>query len=204
MNLAHLGIGEILPPPNSEESIRILSHAIGLGIVLMMVSAAGIFFTTPRKVPAGPSDTALESDATNASTPQLPTAGEMVLNAANVLYLCIGMAGMMLLVSNNIARAFAIGAAIALIRFRIKVDSKSFGMCLFYGVLVGMACGVNQITVAYATTAVFTALQVIVLSLSRLADRLCPHETVAAEMLSPPRAIAEGSYGHHPAAPRQP
>ena len=69
----------------------------------------------------------------------------MVLGSANVLFLCFGMTGIMILVNNNLARAFAIGAAIAVIRFRIKFDGKGLGSSLFFGVLVGMACGVGQV-----------------------------------------------------------
>ena len=104
-----------------------------------------------------------------ASTP--PTKFDSILNASNVLYMCLGMTGIMVLVSDSIARAFAIGAAIAIVRFRIKVDSKSFGMCLFYGVLAGMACGVDHVPLAYAMAIIFSLLQVCIFSLAYLVGK---------------------------------
>ena len=44
----------------------------------------------------------------------------------------------------------AIGAAMALIRFRIKVDTKTVNMGLFYRLLTGMAVGIDQVPIAYA------------------------------------------------------
>src|SRR3954468_11486792 len=42
---------------------------------------------------------------------------EVLVAASNVLFMGFGMTGVMILVNNNLARAFAMGAAIALIRF---------------------------------------------------------------------------------------
>jgi hypothetical protein len=98
----------------------------------------------------------------------------MLYDSSNVLYLCVGMTSVMLLVNNNLARAFAIGAAIALVRFRIKVDSKNFGMCLFFGVVVGMACGVDQVPLAYALVGVFGMMQGLILILAKIIMRNAP------------------------------
>lgn len=79
-----------------------------------------------------------------------------VLNgAANVLFLCVGMTAVMILVNDNIARAFAVGAAVALVRFRIKVAGKFLSMALFYAVLIGMACGVSRVDLAWGVTVAF-------------------------------------------------
>lgn len=88
---------------------------------------------------------------------------DFMLTSANVLFMCIGMTAVMILVNNNLARAFAIGAAIALVRFRIKVEGKFLGMALFYGVLTGMACGVNRIDVAWSVAVTFAALKLLIL-----------------------------------------
>lgn len=94
---------------------------------------------------------------------------ELLLGSANVLFLCFGMTGIMILVNNNLARAFAIGAAIAVVRFRIKFNSQ--GSMLFFGVLVGMACGVGQIATAVGVTVAYAILQAVVIVLMSIAAK---------------------------------
>jgi hypothetical protein len=96
---------------------------------------------------------------------------ELILGSANVLFLCFGMTGIMILVNNNLARAFAIGAAIAVVRFRIKFDSHGLGSTLFFGVLVGMACGVGQILTATVITAAYGILQMIIILLMNVTQK---------------------------------
>lgn len=104
--------------------------------------------------------TAREKEAVPGEPPLKPS--DVVINSANVLFICFGMTGMMLIVNNNIARAFAIAAAIALVRFKIKVNSKVTSMGMFYGVLVGMACGVGHSFIGYALVLFFGVLQLFV------------------------------------------
>jgi hypothetical protein len=130
-------------------------HAVGAGALLMLITACGTIWASSR---IGGE----ESDGSPA---------EIVLNSANVLFLSFGMAGVMLLVNNNLARAFAIGAAIALVRFRIKVSSKTLSMALFYGVLAGMACGVDRVHLAWGMVVTFGLLQLFVLFIAGLLSR---------------------------------
>ncbi|MEQ1878490.1 MAG: hypothetical protein ABL958_17750, partial [Bdellovibrionia bacterium] len=143
-------MGPTLPPESFEMIMKIVGHSVLLGIVLMMIS----IITTLR---------------TGAKTKksELMTPVDILYNSSNVLYFCVGMTTVMLLVNNSLARAFAIGAAIALVRFRINMDTKNFAMCLFYGVIIGMACGVEQIELAYGLTAVFAVLQITMHVLSK-------------------------------------
>ena len=96
---------------------------------------------------------------------------ELVLSSANVMFICFGMTAVMQLVNNNLARAFTIGAAIALIRFKIKMNSKAVNMGLFYGAVVGMACGVDQVILGYAAVVFFGALQFMVITTARVVDK---------------------------------
>lgn len=112
------------------EVLRLFGHAIGVGGVLSVLTwAAG------RKFNGGN--------------------GDLVLSSASVVFLCLGMTAVMILVNDNLARAFAIGAAIALVRFRVKVAGKFLGVGLLYGVLTGMACGVGRTDVAWLVTGCF-------------------------------------------------
>jgi hypothetical protein len=148
-----------LAAPGEEASliraVQLMLHSIGAGMVLMLVTAAGTAWAARRLGNA-------EDEGSSA---------EIILNSANVLYLSFGMCGVMLLVNNNLARAFAIGAAIALVRFRIKVGSKTLSMALFYGVLTGMACGVDRVHLAWGITFTFALLEGSVLTLAALVSR---------------------------------
>lgn len=83
---------------------------------------------------------------------------EHVIRASSVMFVTIGVAAVMILVNNSLARAFAVGAAIALVRFRVKMEGKFIGMALLYGVITGMACGVDRLDVAWALSAIFGAM----------------------------------------------
>lgn len=134
-------------------ALQSLGHASFLGVLLMILTAW------------------VSKNCADIGTESKSSPSERIFSAANVLYLCFGMAGMMLLVNNNIARAFAIAAAIALVRFRIKVNSKILSMSLFYGVLTGMACGVGYVFIGYILVAFFGILQLVVLASARVAEQ---------------------------------
>ena len=84
---------------------------------------------------------------------------KLFLGASNILFMCVGLTGVMLLVGNNLARAFAIGAALALSRFRVKISKKSTGTHLMFGIIAGIACGLDQLAVAWICSMIYVALQ---------------------------------------------
>lgn len=84
---------------------------------------------------------------------------QLINGSANILFLCVGLTGVMILVQNNLARAFAIGAALALVRFRVKLGQKSVGSNLLFGIIAGIACGLNELAVAYILTILYFFLQ---------------------------------------------
>jgi hypothetical protein len=158
-------IGQLLMTGNGDEmslirSVQLMVHAIGSGMLLMLVTAIGTTWSAKRLSSSKDDD---EEDGSLA---------EVILSSGNVMFLSFGMAGVMLLVNNNLARAFAIGAAIALVRFRIKVSSKTLSMALFYGVLAGMACGVDRVHLAWGIAATFGLLELLLLGTAGLAARL--------------------------------
>ncbi len=135
-----------------------MGNSVATGILLMLITVWASYKVAKSKM--------VPSEKEKAATSQ-----DIVLNSMNVLFLCFGMTGVMLLVNNNLARAFAIGAAIALVRFRIKVDNKVMSMAFFYGVLAGMACGVGQPMVAWIVAIVFGLLQGIALSIASVVGK---------------------------------
>ncbi len=171
MNLTNLTQPEELNSIPNELIFEYLLTSIVLGICLMIVAV-----WTSRKISEKFTDLNRVFRAkglNNLDSPEenvLPYP-ELILASANVLFLCFGMTGIMILVNNNLARAFAIGAAIAVVRFRIKFDSQGLGSTLFFGVLVGMACGVGQPLTALILTVAYGILQLIVISLMKLTSK---------------------------------
>jgi len=84
---------------------------------------------------------------------------KLFLGASNILFMCVGLTGVMLLVGNNLARAFAIGAALALSRFRVKISKKSTGTHLMFGIIAGIACGLDQLAIAWICSVIYLVLQ---------------------------------------------
>jgi hypothetical protein len=166
MKLPHGLAEESMKALTPDQVFESLSNSIILGVVLMLVT----LWANHRLVRnAGP-----DSRETKNMTPH-----SMLMSSSNVLFFTFGMTGVMLLVNNNLARAFAIGAAIALIRFKIKIDATSQGMALFYAVLAGMACGVDQPLVGWGMTVFFAIGQVSIMTYGS------PRIRVAAEEPAP-------------------
>jgi hypothetical protein len=145
----HMAEAPIQNIPVSQE-LEFLAHSALIGAVLMLL----LVWTSQNSKKDG----------------KAMSSSEVLLNASNVLFLSFGMTGVMLLVNNNLARAFAIGAAIALVRFRVKFDSKSVGMSLFYALLTGMACGVGEVSTAYSIVAFYGVLQFCVVNAAKALD----------------------------------
>lgn len=147
-------------------SVEALANSAALGMVLLCLTVWASNSTPNDKI--GPNTSRLSPS-------------DIIINSSNVLFICFGMTGMLLLVNNNIARAFAIAAAIALVRFKIKVDSKIMSMSLFYAVLTGMACGVGYAFIGYILVIFFGILQFIVISAVKAAHA----KSAQAQMTAP-------------------
>lgn len=80
---------------------------------------------------------------------------KLVLGISNLLYLCTGLTGVMILVNNNLARAFSIGAAIALVRFKIKLGQKSADSNILFAIACGIACGLNELNMSWLLVALY-------------------------------------------------
>lgn len=159
-DLKHLENVETIP---AELTYQYLGLSILLGLALMILAV-----WSSKKIGSrlGSKYGAIKNSGKVETAPA--TFSELIMGASNVLFICFGMTGIMLLVSNNLARAFAIGAAIAVIRFRVKFDGKGTGSTLFFGVLVGMACGVGQTQTAVLITVAYGVLHSIIILLMSL------------------------------------
>ena len=152
----------------------LLLNSIGLGIILVIATFYEVRYLSeyPALQIAEP-DNDDDDDASPESIK--PKAGkksvsnlEIFLGASNLLFLCVGLTGVMLLVNNNLARAFAIAAALALTRFRIKLDQKSVNASLLFAILIGMACGLGEQRLAWMATGIYIVLFIILFIVVRL------------------------------------
>lgn len=168
MSLKNIEMTEAVP---AELALQYLALSIALGIVLMIIAVwsskkIGQKLAIDHTLAAP--DNSLLKEPGKFEKSLRTSYVELVMSSSNVLFLCFGMTGIMILVNNNLARAFAIGAAIAVIRFRVKFDDKGLGSTLFFGVLVGMACGVGQVQTALVITTTYGILQAIIIFLISL------------------------------------
>jgi hypothetical protein len=122
-----------------QELFFLLGNSILLGIVLLLVSYK----------------TANTSKGHNVDALTPKEKAQLILGCSNVMFLCIGLTAVMILVNNNLARAFSIGAAIALVRFRIKIGQKSGISSILFSIIVGIACGLNEISLAWLLTIIY-------------------------------------------------
>lgn len=90
---------------------------------------------------------------------------KLVLGSSNILFICVGITALMLLVNNNLARAFAIGAALGMIKFRVRLGPKSLSSNLLFAIIAGIACGVQFVNVAWIVTVIYIIIQVAMLAM---------------------------------------
>ncbi len=127
--------------------LLIFGHSLTLGLILTYVSYLSSIFQDQKKE----------------EQKRFKRRRRHFLGATNILFLCVGLTGIMILVNNNVARAFAIGAAIGLCRFKVRLDEKSNDSNLLFGIIVGMACGLVNIPVAYIVTGIYAVLQGVIM-----------------------------------------
>jgi len=178
--LAKLGDTGVSVSMPYHQMLLLLLHAVGIGVILVLVTFLEMKYLSgyEEKFIGGPDDDDDNSDDVTNVEPAPAVSGskskkvdkqdetlQQFLGASNLLFLCVGLTGLMLLVNDNLARAFAIAAAIALVRFRVKLDQKSVNASLLFAILAGMACGLNNIELAWTATAIYMVLFALILLL---------------------------------------
>lgn len=69
------------------------------------------------------------------------TRGQMVYT---IVLLCLGGSLVWLIVANNLVRAFGLAGALAMIRYRTRMQDPKDTTMVFFAIIVGMACGLHQ------------------------------------------------------------
>lgn len=184
---ANQGAADILHL-TSAETTTIFTNAIGAGLLLTIVTVIATQWVADRTIP-------------KPGEPPM-TVADSLLACANVFFLCVGMSAIMILVSNSLARAFAIGAAIALVRFRIKLNRQALGAALLFGVITGMACGVNQTQTAWLIATIYSVAILTITIISNWIHRRGRNATgPLAQFVDVTRAPRLELVGTPPAAP---
>jgi uncharacterized membrane protein YhiD involved in acid resistance len=70
----------------------------------------------------------------------------------SLIFLSLTVAGAMMIIGNNLARAFGLVGAVSIIRFRRAVKSHLDMSYVFLAIVVGMACGLGFLVVALIIT----------------------------------------------------
>ena len=150
-----------------------VGHAFSLGVLLMLATYL-ISIQHRRSRPSKPGQT----------TVQLTTLS--LLGLSNLLFLCLGLTGIMLLINNNIVRAFSIVAAIALVRFRIKVDQNNLNASYLFAVLAGMASGLGEVHIAWILTAVYCLILIGLTAALNLISRMAKESSSTLSLVAAP------------------
>jgi hypothetical protein len=79
-----------------------------------------------------------------------------------LIFLAVAIAGAMMIIGNNLARAFGLVGAVSIIRFRSAVKSARDMAFVLFVIVIGMACGLGYILIA-ALTVVFGGLLMLLL-----------------------------------------
>lgn len=142
-NLANSGGAEVV---SLVGVVQLFVHSLLMGVILSVVGYINLTVAqgTPRSI-----DQKIE----------------FIRGASSILFLCVGMTGIIILVDNNLARAFAIGAALSLVRFRAKIGKSNTTTQLLFGVLVGIACGLHNLEVAWISMLTYCLIQFVLLAM---------------------------------------
>ena len=130
-----------------------------------------------------------------------PTAAEHVPSrslAQSQVLLCVAGALMMLIIGNNLARAFGVAGAASIVRFRTPVDDPKDATTLFILMALGMSVGLGTFAVAGFGTGLLCLMLVAFDRASRRQTRRINVEVVAAEGSTfPSRQVEEVLARNH-------
>lgn len=70
----------------------------------------------------------------------------------SLIFLSIIVASVMIVIGNNLVRAFGLVGAVSIIRFRTRLENPQDTAFIFFEMAVGLACGLRQYSLAVVTT----------------------------------------------------
>ena len=197
--LAKLGEDGSMAALSDRYMFILLLHSIALGLILVVATFYEVKYLSEYPIKSrmelDSDEDEDDGDSGKNSPEKVSSKGkktsnnlEIFLGSSNLLFLCVGLTGVMLLVNNSLARAFAIAAALSLTRFRIKLDQKSINASLLFAILAGMACGLAQVRLAWMATGIYLGLLIAILIMVNL---LKPKSAEVIEKPAKPEKVAK-------------
>jgi len=134
--------------------VTLLGNSIAVGAVLAVTTylVARVSRLPFGKKPDGVDESAIEYRL------------QQFVGSATLLLLCVGLTSLMLVINNSIVRAFALMAAVSLVRFRVRLDRKDasgaslMSAAMLFAVLIGVASGLNELTLSWVLTGLYALL----------------------------------------------
>ncbi|MBN2083116.1 DUF4956 domain-containing protein [bacterium] len=109
--------------------------------------------------------------------------GQMVYT---LVLLCLGGSLVWLIVADNLVRAFGLAGALAMIRYRTRMQDPKDTTMVFFAIIIGMACGLHQ----YFTAVFGSAFIGLVLWIIKIInDRAALSQPMKSHLNNQPRVI---------------
>lgn len=89
-----------------------------------------------------------------------------IVASTNMLFFCVALTGVLLILDNSLMRAFIVVAAIAIVSFRVPIDSKGINSSILFAMLVGVSLGVREVTFALSMVVVYILLVNIIFAIA--------------------------------------
>lgn len=124
--------------------------AIAVGAVLLNAILAGLIIALAAFI--------LDTVLTKISSEPDADSVSRLVSASNLLIICVGVSGMILLIQQSLVRAVVLFAAIAVVRFRVRVSEKSLGAAFFFAVIAGMSSGLGEFNLTWIFTGIFVVI----------------------------------------------
>lgn len=91
--------------------------------------------------------------------------------AGSLIFMTMIMAVVILVIGNNLARAFGLVGAMSIIRFRTAVKDVQDIVFIFFSLAVGMAAGIGLAMIAFISTALIGLVMVAISSIQSVSDQ---------------------------------
>ncbi len=172
--------------------LKLLLHSTALGIILCAVT-----YTLGRLLHRAELSRrkTLRKGIVKYKEKQRQNRVRTLIASSNLLFLCVGLTGTMILVNNTMVRAFAIAAAIALVRFKVNLNGRDSNSALLFGILSGIACGLQELRLAWVLISMHAALSTLVALGPRLITIIVPRVKAVVRPIAPSAVASLTDFG---------
>lgn len=94
--------------------------------------------------------------------------------AQTVVVLPVIVAGIAMIVQDNLALAFSLAGVVAAVRFRFSLEEPAHALYVFAAIAVGLGAGIGALGIAYVTSVAFVLINLVLWKLDYGADLTTP------------------------------